>query len=87
MREVQEADEKYSAIISAPFPMTIFNFLLGAIVVSMKSVKANENLLRFYFLPVLTISLIIFIVYEFVMLPLCYLKMIFHKFALVVKSP
>lgn len=37
VREVSEADEKYSAVISAPFPLNLLNFIFGGIVISMKS--------------------------------------------------
>jgi hypothetical protein len=85
VREVSEADDKYSCIISAPFPMNILNFLLGAIVIILKSPGANVILLRIYYMPVAVFSFIAFIVYQYLMLPFCYIKMIGHKFALIVK--
>lgn len=87
VREVSEADEKYSAVISAPFPMNILNFVLGPIVISMKSPNANIALLNIYYLPISIISLLLFIVYQVLIFPFCYFKMIGHKFALMIKSP
>jgi hypothetical protein len=37
VREVTEADDKYSAVISAPFPLCILTFFFGPIVIGMKS--------------------------------------------------
>lgn len=37
VREVSEADDKYSAVISAPFPYSILNFLASGVVFGMKS--------------------------------------------------
>lgn len=63
VREVSEADDKYSAVISAPFPLNILNLVLGSIVISMKSPTANIALLSIYYLPISLICLTIFIVY------------------------
>lgn len=87
VREVSEADDKYSAIISAPFPLSALNFLFGALVLNMKSVNANIVLLKLYYLPVAIVAFISFIAYQYVMLPICYIKVVGHKFALMVKSP
>jgi hypothetical protein len=87
VREVTEADEKYSAVVSAPFPLSIINFLLGPIIIGMKSPSANIALLLLYFLPVAIIVFIMFFFYQILLLPFCYIKMIGHKFALMVKTP
>ena len=63
VREVSEADDKYSAVVSAPFPISVFNLVLGSIVLAAKSPKLNEFVLHLYFLPVLIGSLICFIIY------------------------
>ena len=87
MREVSEADDKYSAVISAPFPICVLNLVLGSIVLAAKSPKLNEFILHLYFLPVMLASLTCFIVYQVVILPFVFLKMVFHKWALLVKAP
>lgn len=63
VREVSEADDKYSAVISAPFPLNILNLVLGSIVISVKSPNANIALLNIYYLPISLICLAIFMVY------------------------
>ena len=87
VREVSEADGKYSAVVSAPFPICTLNLILGSIVLAAKSPSLNEYVLHLYFIPVLIGSLISFIVYQIVILPFVYVKMVFHKWALVVKAP
>lgn len=87
VREVSEADDKYSAVVSAPFPLNMLNFTLGSIVISTKSPAANIALLNLYYLPISVICFVIFALYQVIILPFCYLKMIGHKFALMIKSP
>ena len=87
VREASEADEKYSAAVSAPYPLNILNMALGVYVLSAKNPKANKAILHFYFLPTMFTCLILFIVYSFAMIPLCYIKMVGHKFALIINNP
>ena len=63
VREVSEADDKYSAVISAPFPLNIMNLVFGSIVISMKSQTANIVLLSIYYLPLSFVCITVFIVY------------------------
>lgn len=63
VREVTEADDKYSAVVSAPFPLSILNFAFGGIVIGMKSTTANICLLMVYFAPIAIICFIVFVVY------------------------
>lgn len=37
VREVLEADDKYSAMVSAPFPLNMLHFLTGSLLINMKS--------------------------------------------------
>ena len=87
VREVSEADDKYSAVVSAPFPLNLFHFTLGSLVVSLKSPTANIALLNLYYLPIAILCFTVFTVYQVLVLPFCYLKLIGHKFALMVRSP
>ena len=63
VREVSEADDKYSAVISAPFPISVLNLVIGSIVLAAKNPGLNELILHLYFLPVLIGSFITFIIY------------------------
>ena len=87
VRDVSEADEKYSAVVSVPFPLSVCNLVAGSIVLGAKSPFLNLCLLHFYFLPVMLVCLCLFMVYQVVILPFCYLKMLGHKWALIVKAP
>jgi hypothetical protein len=37
VREVSEADQKYSAVVSVPFPLSVLNLVFGSIVLAAKS--------------------------------------------------
>ena len=63
VREVSEADDKYSAVISAPFPISVLNLIIGSIVLAAKSATLNRRVLHLYFLPVLCGSLTCFLTY------------------------
>ena len=87
VRDVSEADEKYSSVVSVPFPMTVCNLVFGSIVLGAKNPFLNLLLLHFYYLPIMLVSYVIFSAYQVVILPFCYLKLIGHKWALIVKAP
>lgn len=87
VREASEADEKYSAAVSAPYPLNMLNMLLGVYVLSVKNPKHNRMILHLYYLPTMLTCLALFITYSFCMIPICYIKVVGHKFALVIKNP
>jgi hypothetical protein len=63
VREASEADEKYSAAISCPYPLSILNLLLGTYVLSVKKPIVNRYILYIYFLPTFFVILVLFIAY------------------------
>ena len=63
VREISEADDKYSAIVSAPFPLNMLQISLGSLVVSLKSPAANIALLNLYYLPISSLCFVVFVVY------------------------
>lgn len=87
VRDVSEADEKYSSVVSVPFPLSVLNLLFGSIVLGAKSPLLNLILLHFYFVPVMLVCLVIFMAYQIMILPFCYIKLLGHKWALIVKAP
>ena len=87
VREVSEADGKYSAVISAPFPLSILNIVFGSIVLAAKSPSFNLAVLHIYYFPVMLVLIVIFVAYQVVILPFAYLKVVGHKWALVIKAP
>lgn len=87
VREVSEADEKYSSVISAFFPINILNLVFGSIVLAAKSPSFNLVMLHVYYFPVMLCTLLLFIVWQIIILPFAYFKIIGHKFALMVSGP
>ena len=87
VREASEADEKYSAAISPPYPLSILNLLLGTWVMSVKSTRLNRLVLHIYFIPTVICTFAVFVAWQIVILPFVYVKLVFHKFALIVNNP
>lgn len=87
VREVSESDNKYSAVVSAPYPVNMLNMSLGVFVLTVKSPFFNKILLHIYFIPTMLTCLGLFILYQAIILPFAYVKLFFHKFALVIKNP
>jgi len=63
VREASEADDKYSAAISCPYPISILNLIFGTYIMSVKNEVHNELILHLYFLPIFLVNLGIFIIY------------------------
>ena len=87
VREASEADEKYSASVSPAYPISILNMLLGTYILSVKNATHNKIILHIYFFPIMLLTLTLFIIYQILILPLSYIKMVGHKFALILKNP
>ena len=63
VREVSEADEKYSAVVCPPYPVNMLNMFLGVYILSVKSPKANRFVQHVYFLPTVVVCGCLFLVY------------------------
>ena len=87
VREVSEADGKYSAVISAPFPLSTLNLVFGSMVLGAKSPSLNLAVLHLYYLPIMLGLIAVFIAYQALILPFAYLKVVGHKWALVIRAP
>jgi hypothetical protein len=74
-------------MVSAPFPLNILHFLTASLLINMKSVRANVFVLHIYYFPIAVVTFVVFFFYQILILPLCYVKLVGHKFALMVKSP
>jgi len=61
--------------------------ILGTYILSVKNPHHNKLVLHFYYFPIMAVVLIIFTCYQFLILPLCYIKTVGHKFALIIKNP
>lgn len=87
VREISEADEKYSALVSAPFPLNVLHFFTGSLLLNLRSPSANVAVLHLFYLPIAVLIFLIFFVYQLLILPFCYIKLVGHKFALMIRSP
>ena len=87
VREVSEADGKYSAVISAPFPLSILNLFFGSIVLAAKNPDFNLFVLHIYYAPVMLVLTVVFFAYQLIIMPLAYVKVAGHKWALVIRAP
>jgi hypothetical protein len=63
VREVSEADQKYSAVVSVPFPLSVLNLVFGSIVLAAKSKQFNYIMLHAYFFPVFITTFMFFSIY------------------------
>jgi hypothetical protein len=84
---VTEADEKYSAVISAPFPLSVLNFAFGTVVLGAKNPQINWFVLHLYYFPLMLCLIVVFTAYQLIILPFAYLKICGHKWALMVHAP
>ena len=87
VREISEADDKYSAMVSAPFPMSILHFFTAPILINQRKQTTNLIILHIYYFPIAIISFLVFTIYSLLILPFCYVKIVGHKFALMIVSP
>ena len=87
VREASEADEKYSAAVSCPYPLSLLNLVIGTYVLSVKNPGHNVLALHLYYLPTMLVTMVIFIAYQLVILPFAYAKIVIHKCALILKNP
>ena len=87
VREVSEADDKYSAMVSAPFPLNIMHFFTSPILINKRKQSTNLVILHIYYFPIALMSFAVFACYSLVIIPFCYVKIVGHKFALMVVSP
>ena len=61
--------------------------MIGSYILAAKNETHNRYALYFYYLPAASFAFVIFFVGQVALLPLCYVKILAHKFALVVKNP
>jgi len=80
-------EDKYSAAVACPYPLSILNLALGTFVLTAKNPDHNTAVLHIYYFPTFLVTLAVFIAYQVLILPFSYAKIVCHKFALVVKAP
>jgi len=81
---VTEGDGKWSALVSGMPPLHVLNYFTAFIIFCPRNPEiGNYITLHLYYLPILIVVAALYIVYTALMIPICYLKMIPHKFALI----
>lgn len=86
-RPVTEADELHSSLISGAFPLNGLNWISPAFMFIPGSPRiANEVFLHIQFFPIMVVMVILFVIYNLIIWPVAYLKLIPHKFALIFKK-
>lgn len=84
VRAITESDGKRSALISGMSPLHILNYLTSFLIFCPRNPEiGNQITLHIYYLPVAIVVTLIYIIYTAAIIPLCYIKMIPHKFALI----
>ena len=84
IRPQTQADRDYSALISIPPPLNATLLLLAPFLMTSKNPEMwNRAILWVAYLPVLTVTTTVFFVYEVVLTPLTFLKVMFHKMIMI----
>ena len=84
IRPQSQADKEYSALISLPPPLNVFLFFLAPFLLTSKNPEIwNKVILWFAYLPILICATTVFFVYNVALLPLCYVKIFFHKLVMI----
>ena len=81
-----EHDTKYSSLISWMPPLFLLNWAISPFLfLSKQPSKLNTIILHIEYLPVLASIFILYAIGNLVLLPICYFKMVLHRFILVCK--
>jgi len=84
IRPQTQSDRNYSALISLPAPLNVLLLVLGPfLATSFHSQRFNNIILWIAYLPVLIVTFTIYLVYTTALLPLCMVKMFFHKMVMI----
>lgn len=84
VRPQTQADKEYSALISLPPPLNVILFFLAPFLMSSKNPEVwNKVILWFAYLPILIVSTTVFLTYNILLLPFCYVKLFFHKIVMI----
>lgn len=84
VRPVMQADKEYSSLVSLPPPVNGLLFFLAPFLMTTKSPELlNKIILWVAYLPMLLITFMIFAFWNFLLIPICYIKMFFHKMIMI----
>ena len=84
VRPVMQADKEYSSLVSLPPPMNGLLFFLAPFLMTTKSPELlNKVILWVAYLPLLIMSFMVFAFWNVLLIPICYIKMFFHKMIMI----
>mmetsp|Transcript_22877 Transcript_22877/g.28427 ORF Transcript_22877/g.28427 Transcript_22877/m.28427 type:complete len:322 (+) Transcript_22877:1220-2185(+) len=84
VRPVMQADKEFSSLISLPPPLNGLLFFLAPFLMTSKNPQMiNEAILWVAYLPLLISTFFVFTIYNFILLPITYVKMFFHKMIMI----
>ena len=84
VRPVMQADKEYSALISVPPPLNGLHLFYAPFMMTTSNPETfNVKLLFVAYMPLLIFCTFFFIAYNVFMIPICYLKMFFHKMVMI----
>ena len=84
VRPVMQADKEYSALISVPPPLNGLHLFYAPFMMTTNDPEwFNVRILMITYFPLLLLCTCFFIFYNLLMIPICYLKMFFHKMVMI----
>lgn len=84
IRPQTQADREYSALISLPAPLNVLLvFMAPFLLTSNRPQQLNQCLLSIAYVPVMIYVTMLFIVYNILLIPICYVKLWWHKLFMV----
>lgn len=87
LRPIMEANDSHSSLISGAFPLHGLNWVMTPVMFFPKNPKRpNYIILHILYSPIALVVTVLFIIYNILIWPLTYLKLIPHKFALIFKK-
>ena len=84
IRPQTHAEKEYSSLISIPAPLNFIHiFFAPFLLTSKKPQKCNEIILSMGYIPVMIGTTLVFIIYNLLLVPLCFVKLWWHKLIMV----
>lgn len=84
IRPQTQADKDYSALVSIPAPLNIVHLIFAPFLLASKNPQSvNEFILTIAYIPVMCFVTFVFVVYNILLIPLCFVKIWWHKLIMV----
>lgn len=84
VRSISQADKEYSSLVSVIAPLNFIHIFFAPILLTSKTPKTrNQHFLILMYLPIMLIFTVIFFIYNFILVPLTFVKLFFHKLVMI----